>query len=118
MFGEDELQKVISGTRGEGGVDVADLEKHTQYSNCSGPRDSFVVGFWQAMKAMSPENRMKVLRFVTSCSRTPLLGFAHLQPPFTLHKVSIRGDGEKLPSASTCFNALKLPTYSSWKVTK
>ena len=30
--------------------------------------------------------KVKLLRFVTSCSRCPLLGFSHLQPPFTLHK--------------------------------
>jgi hypothetical protein len=40
------------------------------------------------------------------------LGFRGLQPPFTLHRVSITRD-DKLPAASTCFNVLKLPTYSS-----
>ena len=33
--------------------------------------------------------KVKVLRFVTSCSRAPLLGFSHLQPPFTIHKVRL-----------------------------
>jgi hypothetical protein len=32
-----------------------------------------------------------------------------------LYRVPISNDGEKLPSASTCFNTLKLPTYSSSK---
>jgi ubiquitin-protein ligase E3 C len=117
MFGEDELQQVISGAKADGGVDVSDLEKNSQYSACS-PRDKFVLDFWQAMRAMSPEHRRKLLRFVTSCSRTPLLGFSHLQPPFTLHKVAVTSDSEKLPMASTCFNALKLPAYSSAKVMK
>lgn len=52
-----------------------------------------------------------------SCPRPPPLGFRGLQPPFTLHRVSISKD-EKLPSASTCFNVLKLPTYSSEAVMK
>merc|ERR1740121_2478806 len=46
---------------------------------------------------MSPERQVQLLRFVTSCSRTPLLGFGHLVPPFTLVKVSVRSDKEKLP---------------------
>lgn len=28
-----------------------------------------------------------LLKFVTSCSRAPLLGFKHLHPAFTIHKV-------------------------------
>lgn len=31
-----------------------------------------------------------LLKFVTSCSRAPLLGFKHLQPTFTIHKVWFR----------------------------
>merc|ERR1712060_116829 len=117
MFGEDELQQVISGTQGCS-LDVEDLKRNTQYSNCNGARDKLVMDFFQALKAMNSEQQLLVLRFVTSCSRPPLLGFAHLVPPFTVHKVQIRSDSEKLPTASTCFNILKLPTYSNWKVMK
>ncbi|CAE8634531.1 unnamed protein product [Polarella glacialis] len=117
MFGEDELQQVISGSQGAS-VDVDDLQRHTQGSNCRGAKDKVLVDFFIAMRAMSNEHRVKLLRFVTSCSRTPLLGFGHLEPPFTVHKVHVRSDSEKLPTASTCFNTLKLPSYSSWKVMK
>merc|ERR1712196_50735 len=117
MFGERELQQVISGAEGSG-VDVDDLQRHTKYSNCSGPRDKTVADFWKAVKAMEADQQVKLLRFATSCSRAPLLGFNHLVPPFTLHKVVISKDDEKLPTASTCFNMLKLPSYSSWKVMK
>lgn len=117
MFSEDELQQVISGSS-SGSLNVDDLQRHTQLSNCNGSRDRLVLDFFTAVKAMSPQHQTKLLRFVTSCSRAPLLGFSHLQPPFTLHKVHVRSDGEKLPTASTCFNTLKLPTYSSWKVMK
>jgi ubiquitin-protein ligase E3 C len=117
MFGEDELQQVISGAQAAS-IDIDDLQRHTQFSNCSSAKDKLLVDFWTALKAMTPEQRSKVLRFVTSCSRTPLLGFGHLVPPFTVHKVPIHSDKEKLPTASTCFNTLKLPTYSSWKVMK
>jgi len=117
VFNEDELQQVISGSRGCS-VDLEDLQRHTHLSNCTGPRDKLVLDLFTALRAMSPEQHVKVLRFVTSCSRTPLLGFGHLVPPFTVHKVPIRNDAERLPTASTCFNTLKLPTYSGWKVMK
>lgn len=51
-------------------------------------------------------------------ARLACLSGSHEVPPFTLHKVHIRSDSEKLPTASTCFNMLKLPTYSGWTVTK
>eukprot|EP00927_Polykrikos_kofoidii_P066927 TRINITY_DN62487_c0_g1_i1.p1 TRINITY_DN62487_c0_g1~~TRINITY_DN62487_c0_g1_i1.p1 ORF type:complete len:1059 (-),score=181.98 TRINITY_DN62487_c0_g1_i1:64-3240(-) len=117
MFGENELQQVISGSQ-SAKLDIDDLRRHTRLSNCSGGKDKVVVDFFSALKAMKPEHLVLLLRFVTSCSRAPLLGFGHLVPPFTIHKVTIKSDSEKLPTASTCFNTLKLPTYSSWKVMK
>ena len=59
-----------------------------------------------------------LLKFVTSCSKPPLLGFAHLQPPFTIQCVNSDGsevpsvlaffgmgrkETQRLPTASTCF---------------
>eukprot|EP00928_Gymnodinium_smaydae_P077060 TRINITY_DN601_c0_g1_i6.p1 TRINITY_DN601_c0_g1~~TRINITY_DN601_c0_g1_i6.p1 ORF type:complete len:734 (+),score=158.08 TRINITY_DN601_c0_g1_i6:1599-3800(+) len=116
LFGEDELQQVISGSN-SGSVDIDDLRAHTRYSNC-GPKDKLVNDFFYALKAMKREHHGLLLRFVTSCSRVPLLGFGHLVPQFTILRVQVSNDGEKLPTASTCFNTLKLPTYSNWKVMK
>ena len=62
-----------------------------------------------------------VLKFVTSSSRSPVLGFVNLIPPFCIQKVKcetsvfaslgIGKDADRLPSASTCFNTLKLPNF-------
>jgi hypothetical protein len=66
---------------------------------------------------LEAEERCALLKFVTSCSRAPLLGFKHLQPAFTIHKVvcdtsvwAVIGgqDVDRLPSASTCYNTLKV----------
>lgn len=62
-----------------------------------------------------------MLRFVTACSRPPLLGFAALFPPFCVHRSAVPGvdapDGSadlaRLPTAATCVNMLKLPPYGS-----
>lgn len=78
--------------------------------------DRTVKRFWSVVTAMSPKEKAALLRFVTSCERPPPLGFESMQPPFCVHRVGIRSDGERLPTASTCFNTLKLPTYSSEKV--
>lgn len=80
--------------------------------------DRTVKRFWSVVAAMSPKEKAALLRFVTSCERPPPLGFESMHPPFCLHRVGIRSDGERLPTASTCFNTLKLPTYSSEKVGK
>ena len=32
------------------------------------------------------------MQFVTSCSKPPLLGFAHLQPPFSIRCVEVCDD--------------------------
>ena len=42
---------------------------------------------FQVMLSLSDKERQAVMRFVTSCSRAPLGGFQHLNPPLTLHKV-------------------------------
>lgn len=78
--------------------------------------DRTVKRFWSVVSAMSAKEKAALLRFVTSCERPPPLGFESMQPPFCVHRVGIRSDGERLPTASTCFNTLKLPTYSSEKV--
>ena len=39
------------------------------------------------MSSLGDKERQAVMRFVTSCSRAPLGGFQHLNPPLTLHKV-------------------------------
>ena len=75
-------------------------------------------------------------KFVTSSARPPLLGFASLNPQFTIRSIeseeedgtiydaSIKGffktmlnigagkETMRLPTSSTCFNLLKLPNYA------
>jgi ubiquitin-protein ligase E3 B len=43
--------------------------------------------FNQVVAGLEAHERCALLKFVTSCSRPPLLGFKHLQPEFTIHKV-------------------------------
>ena len=112
-FTSNEMQKLISGVSEE--IDLSDLMANTKYVDCS-PYDSNMKNFWRVMESFSHEEKKMLLKFVTSCHRSPLLGFKNLHPPFTLSKQSIDRDDEKLPSSQTCMNILRVPTYSSWKV--
>ena len=37
-----------------------------------------VRDFWKVMESFAPEERALLLKFVTACSKPPLLGFKHL----------------------------------------
>ena len=113
MFCAPELQILISGS--QAGLSVDDLRAHTRYAGGYLSVDRHVLRFWSVFAELSVEDQAALLKFVTSCERPPSLGFASLQPPFTIQRVDC-SDDQRLPTASTCFNILKLPTYSSSKV--
>ncbi len=66
--------------------------------------------FWDVMNGLSDEEKGRVLKFVTSTPRAPLLGFRMLNPRFSIRDAG--ADETRLPSTSTCVNLLKLPRYS------
>lgn len=112
MFNQSELQTLVSGERAD--IDVEDLRRNTLYGGLytigdDGQEHPTIQLFWQVMHEMTNEERQKVLRFVTSTPRAPLLGFSHLHPRFSIRDSS--EEQERLPSTSTCVNLLKLPRY-------
>lgn len=117
IFNEPELQILISGAS-DGKIDVEDMRANCRYAGGFTGLDRSVNRFWNAVASMDSKQQASLLRFVTSCERPPPLGFSSLTPPFTIQRVGIMRDGDKLPTSSTCFNVLKLPTYSSEKVMK
>ncbi|GAB4825610.1 E3 ubiquitin-protein ligase upl6 [Ancistrocladus abbreviatus] len=112
MFNEHELQILISGSLD--GLDVDDLRSHTQYSGGYHAEHYVIEMFWEVLKGMSHENQMKFLKFVTGCSRGPLLGFKYLEPQFCIQRAAGNASEEaldRLPTSATCMNLLKLPPY-------
>ncbi|XP_072380057.1 ubiquitin-protein ligase E3B [Diabrotica undecimpunctata] len=132
LFSTPELQRLISGDNVP--LDLKDLRKNCQYYG--GFHDSHrVIGWlWDILeKDFNEEEKTMFLKFVTSCSKPPLLGFAHLEPPFSIRCVEVGDDEDtgdtigsvfrgfftirkkdpqnRLPTSSTCFNLLKLPNY-------
>ncbi|XP_073438713.1 ubiquitin-protein ligase E3B [Dendrobates tinctorius] len=133
MFSAPELQRLISGDNAE--IDLDDLKKHTVYYGGFHGSHRVIVWLWDILaNDFNSDEKAMFLKFVTSCSRPPLLGFAYLKPPFSIRCVEVSDDqdtgdtlgsvlrgfftirkrepGGRLPTSSTCFNLLKLPNYS------
>lgn len=115
MFNQSELQRLVGGDSRE--IDISDLRANTIYSGL------YVLGddeqehptiqlFWTVLRQMDDQDRRKVLKFVTSTPRAPLLGFSHLNPRFSIRDSGAADEG-RLPSTSTCINLLKLPRYDN-----
>lgn len=104
MFDPFELQMLISGTSD---INLQDWKEHVNYGGYW-ETDLTIRLFWEVVEEMSAEDQQALVRFVTSASRAPLLGFAALDPKFGISRVP---DHTRLPTASTCANLLKLPQY-------
>ena len=109
LFSPKELQLVLGGS--DAPVDVDDWQRHAQYSGGYHEEHPVVGWFWRVLDEFTPARRAAALKFATSCSRPPLMGFRWLQPMFCIHKAS--NEEGRLPTSATCMNLLKLPPYDS-----
>lgn len=119
MFNQTELQTLLGGDSSE--IDISDLRRNTLYGGIYAVGDDneehpSVKIFWQVMQAFTDLDRRKVLKFVTSTPRAPLLGFNQLNPRFSIRDSG--NDQTRLPSTSTCVNLLKLPVYQNAETLK
>ncbi|XP_053569799.1 ubiquitin-protein ligase E3C [Bombina bombina] len=107
MFDQQEIQVLISGAQIP--ICLEDLKAFTNYSGGYSADHPVIKIFWRVVENFTEEGKRKLLKFVTSCSRPPLLGFKELYPAFCIHNGG--SDLERLPTASTCMNLLKLPEF-------
>ncbi|CAB3994760.1 Ubiquitin- ligase E3B [Paramuricea clavata] len=134
IFSGPELQKLISGDSTS--LDVSDLRANTTYYGGYHNKHRVINWLWEIVeKDFNESEKSAFLKFVTSCSKPPLLGFAHLRPEFSIRCVETTDDEDegdsvgsvvrgffnigrrkvsasRLPTSSTCFNLLKLPNYA------
>lgn len=104
-------------------IDVEDLRRCTRYGGGYHESQPYIQAFWKVVETrLSPAQQGNLLKFITSCSRQPLLGFSQLHPPLGIQRVPLHENGmdiplegvsARLPTAATCMNLLKLPQYSS-----
>lgn len=104
MFDPKELQILISGTPTM--IDVNDWRAHTHYGGGYSDDCKVIETFWKVVSSFDETQKRKLLKFATSCSLPPLLGFKDLVPEFLI-RASEEG---RLPTSSTCINALSLPS--------
>ena len=109
MFSPHELQLVLGGS--DAPLDVDDWRAHAVYSGGYHPEHPVIKWLWQVLREFDGPHRAATLKFATSCSRPPLMGFAHLMPQFCVH----RATDEEVMSADVGvrMNLLKLPPYES-----
>uniref|UniRef100_A0A8C8RX40 Ubiquitin-protein ligase E3C n=1 Tax=Pelusios castaneus TaxID=367368 RepID=A0A8C8RX40_9SAUR len=107
MFDQQEIQVLISGAQVP--ISLDDLKSFTNYSGGYTADHPVIKIFWKVVESFTDEEKRKLLKFVTSCSRPPLLGFKELYPAFCIHNGG--SDLDRLPTASTCMNLLKLPEF-------
>ena len=108
MFSPSELQLVLGGS--DAPLDVDDWAAHTNYSGGYHADHPTIIWFWEVLRGFDAAQRSATLKFVSSCSRAPLLGFSWITPTFCIHKAHEQG---RLPTSATCMNLLKLPPYDS-----
>jgi ubiquitin-protein ligase E3 C len=118
LFSASELQKLISGDDSIRGINVSSLRQAMIYSGGYHQSQPYIQDFWDILENdLTPEQQRKFLRFMTSCSRQPLLGFGSLEPAPAIQQIRLDDEEllekSKLPTSQTCFNLLKLPNYKS-----
>ena len=74
------------------------------------------VWFWQIVRELDPAQRSALLHFVTGSACAPATGFANLMGyAEQMHRFELQlivGSSDRLPTAATCFNTLKMVVYS------
>ncbi|XP_038662315.1 NEDD4-like E3 ubiquitin-protein ligase WWP2 isoform X2 [Scyliorhinus canicula] len=111
-FDEKELELMLCGMQE---IDLSDWQKNTIYRHYT-KNSKPIQWFWQVVKEMDNEKRIRLLQFVTGTCRLPVGGFAELigsngPQKFCIDKV---GKDFWLPRSHTCFNRLDLPPYKSY----
>uniref|UniRef100_A0A667Y0I3 E3 ubiquitin-protein ligase n=1 Tax=Myripristis murdjan TaxID=586833 RepID=A0A667Y0I3_9TELE len=115
-FDAKELEVMLCGMQE---IDLADWQRNTIYRHYARSSKQ-IIWFWQLIKEMDNEKRMRLLQFVTGTCRLPVGGFADLMGSNGPQKFCIEKVGKEnwLPRSHTCFNRLDLPPYKSYEQLK
>uniref|UniRef100_A0A8D2MBZ4 HECT-type E3 ubiquitin transferase n=1 Tax=Zonotrichia albicollis TaxID=44394 RepID=A0A8D2MBZ4_ZONAL len=115
-FDEKELELMLCGMQE---IDMNDWQKNTIYRHYT-KNSKQIQWFWQVVKEMDNEKRIRLLQFVTGTCRLPVGGFAELIGSNGPQKFCIDKVGKEtwLPRSHTCFNRLDLPPYKSYEQLK
>ncbi|EKX53558.1 hypothetical protein GUITHDRAFT_43144, partial [Guillardia theta CCMP2712] len=115
IFSDQELDLLLCGLPK---IDVDDWRRCQGEQLCETSQLS--LWFWEFVCSKEEAERALLLKFCTGSSVSPSVGFENLPGlssicRFTLACTQEAGD-DRLPTASTCFNLLKIPDYSSKEI--
>ncbi|XP_029470032.1 E3 ubiquitin-protein ligase Itchy isoform X2 [Rhinatrema bivittatum] len=115
-FDAKELEVLLCGMQE---IDLNDWQRHTIYRHYTRTSKQ-IIWFWQFVKEMDNEKRMRLLQFVTGTCRLPVGGFVDLMGSNGPQKFCIEKVGKEnwLPRSHTCFNRLDLPPYKNYEQMK
>ncbi|XP_030069144.1 E3 ubiquitin-protein ligase Itchy homolog isoform X2 [Microcaecilia unicolor] len=115
-FDAKELEVLLCGMQE---IDLNDWQRHTIYRHYTRTSKQ-IIWFWQFVKEIDNEKRMRLLQFVAGTCRLPVGGFADLMGSNGPQKFCIEKVGKEnwLPRSHTCFNRLDLPPYKSYEQLK
>uniref|UniRef100_A0A8C0DD00 E3 ubiquitin-protein ligase n=1 Tax=Balaenoptera musculus TaxID=9771 RepID=A0A8C0DD00_BALMU len=115
-FDAKELEVLLCGMQE---IDLNDWQRHAIYRHYTRTSKQ-IMWFWQFVKEIDNEKRMRLLQFVTGTCRLPVGGFADLMGSNGPQKFCIEKVGKEnwLPRSHTCFNRLDLPPYKSYEQLK
>uniref|UniRef100_A0A3Q2VHE4 E3 ubiquitin-protein ligase n=1 Tax=Haplochromis burtoni TaxID=8153 RepID=A0A3Q2VHE4_HAPBU len=115
-FDAKELEVMLCGMQE---IDLVEWQRNTIYRHYARSSKQ-IVWFWQLVKEMDNEKRMRLLQFVTGTCRLPVGGFNDLMGSNGAQKFCIEKVGKEnwLPRSHTCFNRLDLPPYKSYEQLK
>ncbi|XP_072259797.1 E3 ubiquitin-protein ligase Itchy homolog [Pyxicephalus adspersus] len=115
-FDAKELEVLLCGMQE---IDLNDWQRNAIYRHYTRTSKQ-IVWFWQFVKEIDNEKRMRLLQFVTGTCRLPVGGFADLMGSNGPQKFCIEKVGKEnwLPRSHTCFNRLDLPPYKSFEQLK
>ena len=127
IFEPAELELLISGAPS---IDVDDWQRHSTVVGFA-PDAPQIQWFWRLVRTLTLADQQRLLQFATGCPSVPAGGFARLggpngHQPFCITLYEHNGVASSssssstsssktamLPTASTCFNMLRLPMYDS-----
>ncbi|PKU35603.1 hypothetical protein llap_14091 [Limosa lapponica baueri] len=115
-FDAKELEVLLCGMQE---IDLNDWQRHTIYRHYTRTSRQ-IIWFWQFVKEIDNEKRMRLLQFVTGTCRLPVGGFVDLMGSNGPQKFCIEKVGKEnwLPRSHTCFNRLDLPPYKNYEQLK
>ncbi|XP_051569015.1 E3 ubiquitin-protein ligase Itchy isoform X3 [Myxocyprinus asiaticus] len=115
-FDAKELEVMLCGMQE---IDLGDWQRNAIYRHYARSSKQ-IIWFWQFVREIDNEKRMRLLQFVTGTCRLPVGGFADLMGSNGPQKFCIEKVGKEnwLPRSHTCFNRLDLPPYKSYEQLK